>query len=724
MRAMRRLPVRPRTIQGSLLALIGFALVPVVVFGAYELVGEYREQREVEVGASADLARSLATAAEAFVLDLARAEYAAAVALAASAHTPAEIERELAMVSADLPGVRDLSWLDPRARVVASTEPQLVGKSLYARDYFQEISAGAVWRVSALVRSLVDGRPTFIVARGFRRSSGELVGVMTAAVDADAFGAILGRRSGSGATSICDSAGTVIAMSPPRPLDWAARRRPSEHQWVQRALAGQEALGVFRSPFTGERRIGAIVPVPSLGWAAQASRPFDDAMAPVRRAAVVNATVLLATALGALAGALLVARGISRPLSALETEAQRLARGGEPVLPVRGPMEVRRVARALQSMASGLAARRTELEAVNSRLARSEERFRLLAENAQDLVYRYRLLPTPGFEYVSPAATRIVGYTPEEHYANPALGMEYVHPDDRERLARVLAGAVDPAAPLALRCVRKDGTPIWLEQRSTVVRDGDGRVVAVEGIARDVTRVRSLQDERETLMQTVSHDLRTPLHVLVGHAQILMRKGDAEVRRRAEAILASAGRMTRLIGDLVDAARLEAGHVALRLEPMDLVAFLAGWKERMAGAFALERVRLEVRDPVPAVLADPARLDQIVGNLVSNALKYSLPDSEVQVTLSATPKTLRLSVADRGPGIAPEELSRLFERYYRTKSAAQAEGLGLGLFITRKLVEAHGWRIEVESEAGKGSVFTVVVPVTTGARASRSSAAA
>ena len=723
MRAMRRLPVRPRTIQGSLFALIGLALVPLVLFGAYELVREYREQRDVEVGASAELARSLAMTAEAFVLDLVHAEYAAAASFALYEHPPAEIQRDLAMMSRELPGVRDMSWLDASANVVASSEPQLVGKSLYARDYFHEISAGAEWRVSQVVRSLVDGRPMFIVARGLRRRSGELAGVVTAAVDAAAFGRILGERSGAGATSICDSAGTLVAISPPMALDWSARRRMGEHRWVQRALAGQEALGVFRSPLTGERRIGAIVPIYLLGWAAHASRPFNEAIAPVRRAAILQTAVLLAATVAALVTALLVARRISGPLSALEGEAQRLARGGEPILRVGGPTEVRRVARALQLMASGLAARCAELEAVNRRLAGSEERFRLLAENAQDLVYRYRLLPEPAFEYVSPAATRIVGYTPEEHYANPALGMEYVHPDDRERLARVFAGADDASAPLVLRCIRKDGTPIWLEQRSTLVRDAEGRVVAVEGIARDVTHVRDLQEERETLMQTVSHDLRTPLHVLVGHAQILRRHGDAEVRRRTEAILASAGRMTRLIGDLVDAARLEAGHVALHLEPMDLSAFLAGWRDRMAGALALERVRLDVRDAVPAVLADPARLDQILVNLVSNALKYSVADSEVRVTLEPTPSALRLSVADRGPGIAPDELSRLFERYYRTKSAAQAEGLGLGLFITRKLVDAHGWRIEVESELGKGSVFTVVVP-TTGARASRSSAAA
>ena len=181
--------------------------------------------------------------------------------------------------------------------------------------------------------------------------------------------------------------------------------------------------------------------------------------------------------------------------------------------------------------------------------------------------------------------------------------------------------------------------------------------------------------------------------------------------------------MTRLIGDLVDAARLEAGHLALRLEPMDIALFLAGWKERMAGALATERVRLELGEHVPAVLADPVRVDQILVNLVSNALKYSLSNSEVQVTLETTPSALRLAVADRGPGIPQDELPRLFERYYRARSAAQAEGLGLGLYITRKLVEAHGWHIEVESQVGEGSVFTVVVPVG-GARAATSSAAA
>jgi len=862
---MRRpLVVQPRTIRGTLFVLIAIVLVPLVAFGVYEVVDEYRRERDAEVDASADVARALASAFDAFIQHIVRTEQAAAISFADHAHSARQIHDELARMITQFPAVRDASWIDARGMVVASTEPLLIGKSLYAREYFREISTGAEWRVSPLLRSLLDAKPLFIVARGHRRPTGELAGVVAAAVDAEKLGSFLGQRS-SGTTSIYDSEGALVAVQPPRPLGWDDRRRTSEHPWVRRALGGGQALGIFRSPSTGDLRVGAFVPIRSIGWVARASRPLDEAMAPVRRSALRNAVALVAVALAALGAALVLARRIAEPLRALEQHAARLARGGATHVPLRGPVEVRRVAHALDWMASSLAARRADLEAVNRRLATSEERFRLLAENAQDLVFRYRLLPEPGFEYVSPAATRMVGYTPEEHYANPRLGLEIVHPDDRAKLEGVLRGGGDASEPLLLRWIRKDGAVIWMEQRNTTVRDAEGRAVAVEGIARDVTerteaaaalalatraaeahgaeleamlaalpaglvivdpdqipvrvndaaremlrfppdaprlppeqrragvrfwsaegrpladderpsgralrgelvrgvvlrierlggdppgglwvaassapirdpagairgavtafvditQLRDLQEERETLMQMVSHDLRTPLHVVVGHAQILHRRGDEETRRRSEAILASAGRMTRLIGDLVDAARLETGRVALRLEPLDVRTFLTAWKERMAGALDVGRVRLVVPGPVPMVLADAGRFEQILVNLVSNALKYSIAGSEVRVELTATGSALRVSVADRGPGIAPEELPRLFERYYRANSAVRAEGLGLGLFIARKLVEAHGWRIEVESELGTGSVFTVVVPVAGGREAATAAA--
>ncbi len=134
-------------------------------------------------------------------------------------------------------------------------------------------------------------------------------------------------------------------------------------------------------------------------------------------------------------------------------------------------------------------------------LRESEARFRLLAENAQDLVYRIRLAPTMAFEYVSPAATAITGYTPEEHYANPSLGFELVHPQDRALLVEMQQSPEALADPLVLRWVRKDGTIIWTEQRNTLIFDDEGTLVAIEGIARDVTERKRAEEALRTSEQ-------------------------------------------------------------------------------------------------------------------------------------------------------------------------------------------------------------------------------
>ena len=131
-------------------------------------------------------------------------------------------------------------------------------------------------------------------------------------------------------------------------------------------------------------------------------------------------------------------------------------------------------------------------------LRRSEERFRLLAENAQDLIYRYRLKPTPGFEYVSPSATAIIGYTPEEHYADPELRFKIVHPDDKHLIDEALRS---PESLITIRWLRKDGGVIWIEQRTKAIYDGAGEVIAIEGIARDVTERKRVEEALRTTQE-------------------------------------------------------------------------------------------------------------------------------------------------------------------------------------------------------------------------------
>src|SRR5687768_13094827 len=131
-------------------------------------------------------------------------------------------------------------------------------------------------------------------------------------------------------------------------------------------------------------------------------------------------------------------------------------------------------------------------------LRRSEERFRLLAENAQDLIYRYRLKPTPGFEYVSPSATAIIGYTPEEYYADPELAYKIVHPGDRHLIDEVLRS---PEPLITIRWLRKDSGVIWIEQRIKTIYDGAGELIAIEGIARDVTERKRVEEALRTTQE-------------------------------------------------------------------------------------------------------------------------------------------------------------------------------------------------------------------------------
>lgn len=120
-------------------------------------------------------------------------------------------------------------------------------------------------------------------------------------------------------------------------------------------------------------------------------------------------------------------------------------------------------------------------------LRESEKKFRLLAENAQDIIYRYEFFPERGFAYVSPSVTKITGYTPEEHYADPDLGLKIVHPDDRHLLEKIIKGEIKIDEPFALRLIKKDGTIIWTEQRNVPIYDANGNLIAIEGVSRDIT---------------------------------------------------------------------------------------------------------------------------------------------------------------------------------------------------------------------------------------------
>ena len=225
-----------------------------------------------------------------------------------------------------------------------------------------------------------------------------------------------------------------------------------------------------------------------------------------------------------------------------------------------------------------------------------------------------------------------------------------------------------------------------------------------------------LQQRQEDFLRIISHDLRNPLAIIQGHIQVLAEDlqdagihGDA--RASVEAMERSSQRMNTMIQDLVDMTRLESGQLPLETHPVDIKAYLRNLLSRTELLHDYTRIQVEIPADVPAAAADYNRLERIIINLLSNALKYSTPGTPVTVGVRQEDGMVRISVRDSGPGIPPEELPRLFQRYYRPEGMRSTEGIGLGLYIARLLVEAHGGRIEVESEVGKGSTFSFTLPV-------------
>ena len=265
------------------------------------------------------------------------------------------------------------------------------------------------------------------------------------------------------------------------------------------------------------------------------------------------------------------------------------------------------------------------------------------------------------------------------------------------------------------------GGSAWISNSAAPIRTSDGRLMGAVVVFSDVTRLRALQEQQEDLLRAVSHDLRTPLTAILGHADLLRRgiqRGDEIDRtlRSADAVMDGARRMNVMIQDLVDSARLESGQMKLQLVPIDIGQFAREVLEGMRGAVGIERVRLEIPEDLPSVSADPHRLERVLVNLLSNALKYSSEDSEVTIRADQRGGEAVVSVVDRGIGIPSEDLDNIFERFYRTAGShgTHVEGLGLGLYITRKSIEAHGGRIWATSEEGAGSNFSFTLPIAAG----------
>jgi PAS domain S-box-containing protein len=375
---------------------------------------------------------------------------------------------------------------------------------------------------------------------------------------------------------------------------------------------------------------------------------------------------------------------------------------------------------------------------------KESEHFRLLVEAVED--YAIFMLDAGGHVATwNIGAQRFNGYTSEE-----ILGehVSIFHPlEDR--------AGTKPQAELDIAAesgrfedegwrVRKDGSKFWAKVLITAIRDGEDKLVGFAKVTRDLTerrkakqleeleaRQRSLELEAENhrmqeanrlkseFLANMSHELRTPLNAIIGFAE-LMHKGKVgkvsdDHREYLGDILNSSRHLLKIINDVLDLAKVESGKIELRPEPVEIGKVIAEVTDILRGLASSKRIRIEtkVAPSISSAVLDPSKLKQVLYNYLSNALKFT-PERGL-VTIRVTPEAedrIRLEIEDTGIGIRPEDTGRLFVEFQQLDAgmAKKYAGTGLGLALTKRIVEAQDGQVGVRSELGKGSTFWAVLP--------------
>ena len=373
----------------------------------------------------------------------------------------------------------------------------------------------------------------------------------------------------------------------------------------------------------------------------------------------------------------------------------------------------------------------TERREAEAAIRESEARYRLLADTATDVISRSDL---DGIMlYLSPAVERVTGYGASEFVGRKIV--DFVHPDDALRFVahcvRVAKGKHINGTPVEYRIRHRDGRWIWIEGSPTLVRGEDGRALGFVDVSRDATLRKTLETELRTarreaeaaaavkgeFLANMSHELRTPLTSVVGFTHLALQQPElTEVSRSHIRKASHAGAaLLATVNDILDFSKLESGQLQIHLEPSDAAEICAETLELFSETAAAKGVALgfEATGLPPSLSLDPNRLRQLLLNLIGNAVKFSDSGTvALAVAWRAADQRLIVDVKDQGPGIAPDQQSRLFQRFSQVDGGSTRShgGAGLGLAICLGLVEAMGGRIGLESELGLGARFFFEIP--------------
>jgi PAS domain S-box-containing protein len=360
-------------------------------------------------------------------------------------------------------------------------------------------------------------------------------------------------------------------------------------------------------------------------------------------------------------------------------------------------------------------------------LRKTAERFRMIADNAQDVIYRLRVGDDAGYDYISPMVDSMLGVPSEDFYADPDLSLKYLHEDDVDKVADS-RGAGEQSAPLLIRWHHPDGRLLWLERRTTHFYDEHDEPVAIEGIIRDVTERVAQEEKRRSLEEQlrqsqkleaigqlaggIAHDFNNLLLALRGYGDLALRRlerGDTGVQDDIGEMLDATDRAAALTNQLLAFARRQQLNPEV-IDLCDVVQDMDKLLRRLIGE-QVELVSIHGEDLV-LVEVDRSQLEQVIANLGVNA-RDAMPEGgrlEIEVGSDRAGHAV-LSFTDTGCGMDEGTLGRVFEPFFTTKGD---NGTGLGLATVHGIVSQSGGQISVESTQGDGTTFRVLFPLARG----------
>ncbi len=355
----------------------------------------------------------------------------------------------------------------------------------------------------------------------------------------------------------------------------------------------------------------------------------------------------------------------------------------------------------------------TDRKKIEDALKASEEKLRLHTENSPLGIVEWddRFIVTRW----AGAAEAMFGWTAAETVGRPIADLKLTYAPDapifEETMAKLARGTSKVVS--TKRNVTKDGRVIWCTWYHSVLADRNGKMLSVMSEVQDVTEIRRIDRAKDEFIGLVSHELRNPLTVIIGSVQTALTPGISDEEIKFLLVNASEGAqsMEQIITNLLELSRYQADRLKLSKTTLSLHSAAEKVISQVRLFHPAHTYTLDAPPNLPEITGDPVRIERILYNLVDNAAKYSPKEAEVKIKIEQREDEVAVSVTDQGRGIPANRIGELFEPFQRlVDSSVSAKGLGLGLIVCKRLVEAHGGSITVQSEPGKGTTFTFTLP--------------